>query len=95
MAEPDRKRIAADWASRGFSCDLWTNPHGQRLDDFRHSKDELVTVLEGPMEFDVAGQVQHSQIGKELLIPACAVLHSARYIGKTTARWLYGYKHSR
>jgi hypothetical protein len=35
--------------------------------------------------------VHHPQIGEELLIPAGAV-HSARNIGKTTARWHYGYK---
>jgi len=92
MAEPDRNRVAADWSSRGFTCDLWTDPPGQRWEDFRHATDELVTVLEGEMEFEIAGQVHHLQIGAELLIPAGAV-HSARIIGKTTARWLYGYRH--
>jgi hypothetical protein len=28
MAELDPKKIAADWASRGFSCDLWTGAPG-------------------------------------------------------------------
>jgi hypothetical protein len=42
------------------------------------------------MEFETAGQVFHPQPGEELLIPARAV-HSARNIGTTTARWLYGY----
>ena len=91
MAEPDCKKIAADWASRGFSCELWTDPPGQKWEDFRHATDELVVVLEGQVEFEVAGQVHHPQVGEELLIPAGAV-HSARNIGKTTARWLYGYK---
>jgi mannose-6-phosphate isomerase-like protein (cupin superfamily) len=91
MAEPDRKRITADWAARGFICDLWTDPPGQTWEDFRHATDELVTVLEGQMEFEVAGQVNHRQAGEELLIPAGAV-HSARNVGKTTARWLYGYR---
>lgn len=35
MAEPDHKKIAAEWASGGFSCDLWTDPPGQRWEDFR------------------------------------------------------------
>jgi quercetin dioxygenase-like cupin family protein len=48
-------------------------------------------VLEGQVEFEVAGQNQHPNVGEELLIPAGTV-HSARNIGKTTARWLYGYK---
>ncbi len=91
MAGPAHPKIAVDWASRGFSCDLWTDPQGQRWEDFTHATDELVTVLEGEMEFEVAGQVHHPQIGQELLIPAGTV-HSARNIGTTTARWLYGYK---
>jgi quercetin dioxygenase-like cupin family protein len=91
MAEPDRTKVAADWTSHGFSCDLWTDPPGQRWEDFRHAADELVTVLEGEVEFEVAGQVHHPRVGEELLIPAGAV-HSARNVGSTTARWLYGYK---
>ena len=93
MPEPDRTTTAADWASRGFGCDLWTDPPGQRWEDFCHATDELVTVLEGEMEFEVAGQVYHPQVGEELLIPAGAK-HSARNIGKNAARWLYGYKRS-
>jgi hypothetical protein len=76
MSEPAREKIAADWASRGFGCDLWTDPPGQTWEDFTHATDELVTVLEGEMEFEVGGKV-----------------HSARNIGKSTARWLYGYRH--
>jgi quercetin dioxygenase-like cupin family protein len=30
---------------------------GQRWEDFTHATDELVTVLEGDMEFEVQGQV--------------------------------------
>jgi quercetin dioxygenase-like cupin family protein len=80
----DRNRIAPDWAARGFSCDLWTDPPGQRWEDFAHATDELVTVLEGDMEFEVEGRVHHPQPGEELLIPAGAV-HSARNIGSITA----------
>ena len=93
MAKPrsDRLRIQADWAARGFSCDLWVDPPGQRWEDFVHDTDELVIVLEGTMEFAVAGKVQRPRPGEELLIPARAV-HSARNVGATTARWLYGYR---
>lgn len=86
----EREQIAADWAARGFSCDLWTDPPGQRWEDFTHTTDEVVIVLEGEMEFEVEGKVRHPEPGTELLIPAGAV-HSARNIGSTTARWLYGY----
>jgi quercetin dioxygenase-like cupin family protein len=92
MADPARETIAADWASRGFGCDLWTDPPGQTWEDFTHATDELVTVLEGEMEFEVGGKLHHPKPGEELLIPAGKV-HSARNIGKSTARWLYGYRH--
>ena len=91
MASIEREQFAADWAKRGFSCDLWTDPPGRRWEDFTHATDELVVVLEGEMEFEIAGQVCHPAIGEEILIPA-GVIHSARNIGTTTARWLYGYK---
>lgn len=89
----DREQISADWAGRGFSCDLWTDPPGQRWEDFTHATDEVVTVLEGDMEFEVGGEVHHPQQGEELFIPA-GVVHSARNVGATTARWLYGYRRS-
>lgn len=37
----DRQQIPADWASRGFSCDVWTDPPGRRWKDFTHANDDL------------------------------------------------------
>jgi quercetin dioxygenase-like cupin family protein len=91
MAVIDRDAIAQVWASRGFSCDLWVDPPGQRWENFTHATDEVVLVLEGQMEFEVDGQVHHPMPGEELVIPAGA-RHSARNVGTTTARWLYGYR---
>lgn len=87
----DRQQIAADWAARGFSCELWTDPPGRRWEDFTHRTDELVIVLDGEMEFEVEGRRYHPKPGEELLIPAGAV-HSARNVGRTTAHWLFGYR---
>ena len=56
-----------------------------------HATNEVVIVLVGEMEFEVNGTVLHPRPGEEVLIPARAV-HSARNIGSTTARWLYGYR---
>src|SRR3954468_6901082 len=86
-----REQVAAAWAERGFGCDLWTDPPGRRWEDFTHAADELVVVLEGGMEFEVGGRGFPPEIGEELLTPAGAV-HSARNIGATIARWLYGYR---
>ncbi len=87
----EQKHIATNWAARGFSCELWVDPPGQCWEDFTHATDELVVVLEGQMECEIEGRTEHPQPGKELLIPARAV-HSARNIGPTTARWLFGYQ---
>ncbi len=93
MAEVDRSEVAAGWLARGFSCDLWLDAVGQCWEDFTHETDEVVTVLEGEMQFEIEGVVSRPKAGEELLIPA-GVVHSARNIGKTTARWLYGYRRS-
>lgn len=59
-----KDQIAADWAARGFSSDLWTDPPGQRWDNFTHATDEVVIVQEGEMEFEVEGEVCHPQPGQ-------------------------------
>jgi mannose-6-phosphate isomerase-like protein (cupin superfamily) len=85
------KAVRSDWQSRGFSCDTWTDPPGQVWEDYRHSVDELVMVLEGEVEFEFAGKAVRPAPGEEVLIPA-NMLHTVRNLGATTSRWLYGYK---
>ena len=48
-------------------------------------------VMDGEVEFEIAGTVYRPNPGEELLIPSGAV-HSVRNIGRTTAHWLYGYQ---
>lgn len=91
MSVVDQNEVAEDWAARGFSCDLWIDPPGQRWEDFVHSTDELVMPLEGELELEVAGVVCRPTVGEEILIPLGA-RHSVRNIGASTARWLYGYR---
>jgi quercetin dioxygenase-like cupin family protein len=88
---PNRSSIEEDWSVRGFSCDLWIDPPGQCWENFTHAVDELVMVLEGRLEVEIAGIVHQPEAGEELFIPAGA-LHSVRNRGSTTARWLYGYR---
>ncbi len=84
-------KVAVRWEERGFGCDLWVDPPGQCWEDFTHATDELVMVVEGEVEFEIAGEMHRPARGEELLIPAGAV-HSVRNIGDGIARWLYGYK---
>ena len=90
MTAINREEVSRKWSARGFSCDLWVDPPGQRWEDFVHKSDELVLVLEGELEFEIDGEISHPEPGQEVYIPAGAV-HSVRNIGTSTARWLYGY----
>ena len=87
----DVNTVRPNWRSRGFDCDVWTDPPGQTWEDYRHAVDEVVMVLEGEVEFEIEGQVLQPSVGEELVIPAGAV-HGVRNIGNATSRWLYGYK---
>jgi mannose-6-phosphate isomerase-like protein (cupin superfamily) len=79
------------WRSRGFSCDLWTDPPGQEWVDYVHSVDELLMLMEGELEMEMQGRRFRPAIGEEVFIPA-NISHTVRNVGGTTARWLYGYK---
>ena len=90
MKPINTQAVSTEWEARGFSCDLWVDPPGQCWEDFVHSTDELVLVVEGELEFEISGVISHPDIGEETFIPAGA-LHSVRNIGGSTAKWLYGY----
>jgi uncharacterized cupin superfamily protein len=91
--KPDRLRVAADWARRGFSCDIWTDPPGQVWADFVHATDELVMLIDGDIELRFSGRVLRPKAGEEILIPA-AVSHTVINTGQTMNHWFYGYKHA-
>lgn len=91
MSAPDQAAVVRDWAGRGFSCGLWTDPPGQVWEDYVHDADELFMVVEGRVELELGGRRRTPPRGEEVLIPARAK-HSVRNLGGTTARWLYGYR---
>jgi quercetin dioxygenase-like cupin family protein len=88
---PDSETLAPRWRERGFSCEVWVDPPGQVWADFTHPVDELVMVLHGEVEFELAGRAYRPALGEELLIPA-RVSHTVRNVGNTESRWLYGYR---
>jgi quercetin dioxygenase-like cupin family protein len=87
----DRNRIAERWKSRGFGCDLWTDPPGARWKDFVHDTDELLMVVDGDLEVEIDGTRKRPAPGEEVFIPARA-RHSVRNLGGRTSHWLYGYR---
>ena len=87
----DVNSVRSNWRSRGFSCDIWTDPPGQTWEDYTHTADEVVMTMDGDVEFEIDGKVLRPSVGEELFIPA-GIVHSVRNRGRTTSRWLYGHK---
>lgn len=88
---PDVTRVESDWLSRGFSCEVWTDPPGQVWADFVHGVDELVMTIEGDVEFEFGGKTFRPRPGEELMIPASAS-HTVRNVGNSISRWFFGYR---
>tara|TARA_R110002094_G_scaffold81804_3_gene86933 strand:+ start:1679 stop:1966 length:288 start_codon:yes stop_codon:yes gene_type:complete len=82
--------VQADWASRGFTCELWIDPPDQVWHDFVHDVDELVFLLEGTCQIELDNRTIRMQAGDELTIPA-GTRHTVRNCGDGAARWLHGY----
>ncbi|MDJ0947492.1 MAG: cupin domain-containing protein [Alphaproteobacteria bacterium] len=89
-APVDRDAVDRDWRARGYSCDLFVDPPGREWRDFVHGTNELVTVVDGRLELDIAGETLVAEEGDEVFIPRGAV-HTVRNIHAGTTRWLFGY----
>ncbi|HEB53736.1 MAG TPA: cupin domain-containing protein [bacterium] len=91
--QPTKIDLAAtrsEWASRGYSCELWIDPPDQVWKDFEHDVDELILLVEGNCQIELDGRVVRMSAGDELMIPA-GTRHTVRNCGDGPARWLHGY----
>lgn len=86
-----KEAVGAEWARRGFSCELWIDPPSQVWHDFLHDVDELVLLLEGDCQIEMEGRTLRLHAGDELTIPA-GTRHTVRNCGGGPARWLHGYR---
>ena len=89
-APPDREAVAAAWRNRGFSCHSFVDPPGREWLDFVHDCNELVTVVEGRLRLEVAGQSVEADPGDEVFIPR-GTRHSVVNLHDGTTIWLFGY----
>ncbi len=91
FAEPvGPNAVRADWAARGYSCHDFSDPPGQAWRDFVHDTNELVTVVEGRLELEIAGERVTAGPGDEVFIPRGA-RHSVFNIHDAATVWLFGY----
>ncbi len=87
----DLTQVSSQWRSRGFGCDIWSDPPGQEWLDYVHAEDELLMLTEGEIEVTVGPRTWRPKLGEEVFIPA-RTRHSVRNVGTTTNRWYYGYR---
>ena len=63
MTSPvDKKQIKTNWNDRNYSCDMFVDPPGQCWEDFTHSVDELVMVIEGKLEVEMQGGIFYPEV---------------------------------
>ena len=86
----NREEVAQSWSERGYSCDLFIDPPGREWNDFVHSTNELVTVVEGALRMSIEEEELIAEPGDEVFIPKGAC-HSVKNIHSATTKWLYGY----
>ena len=71
----DRGTVAENWRGRGYSCNDFVDPPGRSWNDFVHDCNELVTVAEGRLEIDVAGERVTAGPGDEVFAEVRARRH--------------------
>lgn len=86
----DPGAVRADWAARGYSCHHFTDPPGREWRDFVHDTNELVTVVEGRLDLEIAGRRVSAGPGDEVFI-ARGARHSVFNVHDGTTHWLFGY----
>jgi mannose-6-phosphate isomerase-like protein (cupin superfamily) len=82
--------VAQDWKKHGYSCDLFVDPPDQEWNNFVHSCDELVAVVDGRVRMIIGEDSWDLSPGDQIFIPHGAN-HSVRNIFYGQSRWLYGY----
>lgn len=86
----EKASVEKDWKKKGYSCSWFIDPPGQQWNNFVHSTNEMVTVVDGRLKMTIEGQSWIIEPGDEVFIPKGAV-HSVKNIHSDETRWLYGY----
>lgn len=89
----DRQSVSADWARRGFSCELWIDPPDRIWHDFQHEADLLLLLLDGEIQVELPDRTVRLEAGDEIGI-AAHTRFTLRHAGARPARWLHGYKNN-
>ena len=61
----DRAHAETAWRTCGFSCGLWVDPPEKVWEDYVHSTDELLMVLEGELELEMRDMTSDERSGRK------------------------------
>lgn len=86
----NRGNVSQSWSKRGYSCDIFIDPPGREWNNFVHSTNELVTVIDGKLRITIEEEEMIAEPGDEVFIPR-GYDHSVKNIHHDTTKWLYGY----
>lgn len=89
-APVDPAAVTAHWRSEGYSSHTMTDRAGQQWNDFVHSTNELLTVIEGRLRLIRDGESVEAGPGDLVYIPK-RVPHSVHNIAGTDTTWMFGY----
>jgi quercetin dioxygenase-like cupin family protein len=87
----DVEELTRSWDERGFNCEEHTDAPGKGVPRHAFDHDELVVVIEGDIEINVAGKTMRPGKGEEVVIPA-GTEHEVRNVGQKPARRLHGFE---
>ncbi len=87
----DREAVRADWATQGFSCELWVDPPTQVWHDVQHEVDVLLLLLEGNSLLEFDNRILRLLPGDEICIRA-GTRFTVRNQDEAPTRWLHGYR---
>ena len=65
----DHEHVSRSWDERGYSCDIFVDPPGREWNNFVHSTNELVTVIEGKLRITIDGNEIIAGPGDEVASP--------------------------
>ncbi len=79
--------VKAELEGQGYRCFAWSDSPGTVYPPHTHPHDEVLCVLQGAMEMEVAGQKRVLRPGDRLELPRNTV-HSARVLGDEPVEYL-------
>ncbi len=88
---PNKVFIEKELRAEGYRTELWVDRPGTSYRDYRHDRDEIVWVLQGEAQVEIASETEKLGSGDRVFIPK-GMKHSLTVLGDRTLYWLAAFK---